>query len=143
MVTLLFILVWYSTQKKIAHSNVDAFSVRRYEIIWENINTYLSLAPSYTTWKHQKTRGFLMFSGGIERSAWYKWFIGILKETGFLRDSSMLVIRTTWNNKKWWVVTTFLRNEASSQVPKKNSKFEIFRQLSRKHPQSGAVFQKL
>ena len=126
MVTLLFILVWYSTQKKIAHSNVDAFSVRRYEIIWENINTYLSLAPSYTTWKHQKTRGFLMFSGGIERSAWYKWFIGILKETGFLRDSSMLVIRTTWNNKKWWVVTTFLRNEASSQVPKKKLEIRNF-----------------
>ena len=54
-----------------------------------------------------------------------KWFIGILKETGFLRDSSMLVIRTIENNKKRCIVATFLRNEASFQVPQKirNSKF--------------------
>ena len=26
----------------------------------------------YTPWKHQKTSGFLMFSGGIERDQWYE-----------------------------------------------------------------------
>ena len=26
----------------------------------------------YTPWKHQKTRGYLTFSGGIEREQWYE-----------------------------------------------------------------------
>ena len=32
----------------------------------------MSLASFYTPWKHQKTSGFLMFSGGIERDQWHE-----------------------------------------------------------------------
>ena len=33
-------------------------------------SVHMPLAPIYTPWKHQKTRGFLMFSSGIERDQW-------------------------------------------------------------------------
>ena len=34
---------------------------------------------SFTSWKHQKTRGFLIFSGGLERNQWHDigWFTAI------------------------------------------------------------------
>ena len=32
----------------------------------------------YTPWKHQKTRGFLMFPGGIEMKYWLKWVNAML-----------------------------------------------------------------
>ena len=31
----------------------------------------MSLISFYTLWKHEKTRGFLVFSGGIERDKWH------------------------------------------------------------------------
>ena len=35
-------------------------------------NYFMQLASFYAPWKHQKIRGFLMFSGGIERDHWHK-----------------------------------------------------------------------
>ena len=34
---------------------------------------FMSLVCFYTPWKRQKTSGFLMFSGGIERDSSMKW----------------------------------------------------------------------
>ena len=33
---------------------------------------FMPLAFFYTPWKHQKTSGFLIFSGGIERDQWHE-----------------------------------------------------------------------
>ena len=33
---------------------------------------FLPLARFYTPWKDQKTKGFLMFSGGIEKDQWHE-----------------------------------------------------------------------
>ena len=33
---------------------------------------FMPLVSFYTPWKHQKTSGFLMFSGGIERDQWHE-----------------------------------------------------------------------
>ena len=35
-----------------------------------SLSHYMPLFSFYTSWKHQKTKGFLMFSGGIEREQW-------------------------------------------------------------------------
>ena len=38
-----------------------------------SLSTHFSpLGSFYTPWKHQKTRGFLMFSGGVEREQWHE-----------------------------------------------------------------------
>ena len=37
----------------------------------------------YTHWKHQKTPGFLMLSGGIERDPWYVARNGSFKQINF------------------------------------------------------------
>ena len=37
-----------------------------------SLSHYMPLFSFYTSWKHQKTRGFLMFSGGIEREQWHE-----------------------------------------------------------------------
>ena len=34
---------------------------------WSKITHYCPVFPFYTPLKHQKTKGFLMFSGGIKR----------------------------------------------------------------------------
>ena len=33
---------------------------------------FKSLVSFYIPWKHQKTFGFLMFSGGLERDQWHE-----------------------------------------------------------------------
>ena len=33
---------------------------------------FMPLASFYIPWKLQKTRGFLMFSGGIEKDQWHE-----------------------------------------------------------------------
>ena len=35
-------------------------------------NHFMPVASFYTSWKYQKTKGFLMFSGRIERDQWHK-----------------------------------------------------------------------
>ena len=36
------------------------------------VTHFIPLVSFYTPWKHQKTRGFLMFSGGLERDQWHE-----------------------------------------------------------------------
>ena len=41
-----------------------------------NLTYFIPLVSFYTPWKHQKTSGFLIFSGDIEREQcmeWVKW----------------------------------------------------------------------
>ena len=40
---------------------------------WKALTNFMSLVSFYTPWKHQKTEGFLMFSGGIEETSGIKW----------------------------------------------------------------------
>ena len=40
--------------------------------IYGHLTHFLPLVSFYTPWKHHKTRGFLMFTGGIERDQWYE-----------------------------------------------------------------------
>ena len=37
-----------------------------WKMFWSSLNPFNATVSLYTPWKHQKTRGFLMFSGGIE-----------------------------------------------------------------------------
>ena len=38
---------------------------------WSELLTYfMQLVSFYIPWKHQKTRGFLMFTGRVERDKW-------------------------------------------------------------------------
>ena len=36
------------------------------------LTCFIPLFPFCTPWKYQKTRGFLIFSGGVEREQWYE-----------------------------------------------------------------------
>ena len=38
----------------------------------KRLTFFLPLIDFHTPWKHQKTRGFLVFSGGMERHRWHK-----------------------------------------------------------------------
>ena len=38
-----------------------------------SLTHFMRLVSFYTPWKHQKTKGFLMFSGGLERDRGMKW----------------------------------------------------------------------
>ena len=37
-----------------------------------NLTYFIPLVSFYTPWKHQKTSGFLIFSGDTEREQWYE-----------------------------------------------------------------------
>ena len=39
--------------------------------IWQLTN-FMRLVSFYILWQHQKTRGFVMVSGGIERDKWHE-----------------------------------------------------------------------
>ena len=39
----------------------------------ESLAHFMPLISFYTPWKNQKTKGFLIFSGGIERDRGMKW----------------------------------------------------------------------
>ena len=41
---------------------------------------FMPLLSFYTHWKHQKTSGFLIFSGGIERYQWHEMGLNIYKK---------------------------------------------------------------
>ena len=54
-----------------------AMSVRVIPLrIVPNLIHFMPLVSLNTLWKHEKTKGFLMFSGGIERDQWHEmdWF---------------------------------------------------------------------
>ena len=38
----------------------------------KKLTHFMPLISFHTPWKHQKTRGFLMFSGGIKRDQWHE-----------------------------------------------------------------------
>ena len=40
------------------------------------LTQYMPLVSFYTPWKHQKTKGFLMFPGVIERHQWHEMGYG-------------------------------------------------------------------
>ena len=72
----------------------------------------------YTPWKHQKTSGFLMFSGGIEVEQWLKmgyliWFLSIFSaltsfKKGQGRNSSIALLRMDFSlNWETWYCTNF------------------------------------
>ena len=50
---------------------------------WSELLTYfMQLVSFYTPWKHQKTRGFLMFAGGVERDKWKQQIVIRKKKLG-------------------------------------------------------------
>ena len=72
----------------------------------------------YTPWKHQKTSGFLMFSGGIEVEQWLKmgyliWFLSIFSaltsfKKGQGRNSSIALLKMDFSlNWETWYCTNF------------------------------------
>ena len=56
-----------------------------------DLNPFLSNIPFWAPWKHQKTFGFLMFSGGSKRNIGKKWISCL--PTGFVCCSRILCIR--------------------------------------------------
>ena len=42
------------------------------EFVSYSLIHFMPLVSFYTSWKHRKTYGFLMFFGGIERDQWHK-----------------------------------------------------------------------
>ena len=45
---------------------------RKGNIVTKKMNRFVQLISLYTPWKPQKTSGFLMFSGGLEREQWHE-----------------------------------------------------------------------
>ena len=71
---------------------------------------FMSLVSFDTTWKYQKTRGFLNFSGGIERDQWHE--MGSGKKNSYsnafpetLNAFTCLMISTAQKKKKKIVKT--------------------------------------
>ena len=65
--------------QKIINSDVttkvheNCLCIRMNMIIDTTVQTHvMPMISYYTPWKHQKTRAFLMFSGGKERKQWHK-----------------------------------------------------------------------
>ena len=68
------------------------------------------LVPFCTSWKHQKTSDFLMFSGGIERSmAWN----GLNKSTFLYRQPKTISIYTLRNHQKTFNFLMFSGRQVS------------------------------
>ena len=58
---------------------------------------FMPLVSFYTAWKHQKTSGFLMFSGGIERDQWHEMGYNLLGNYFFLSQKYYLLnLNDTW-----------------------------------------------
>ena len=41
-------------------------------LLTNRLTDFMPLISFYTPWKHQKTKGFLMFSAGMERDQWHE-----------------------------------------------------------------------
>ena len=50
----------------------DIELLRNRILIFMQLTHFMPLVSFYTFWKHQKTKGFLVFSGGIEREQWHE-----------------------------------------------------------------------
>ena len=57
------------------------------------LTNFMLLLFFYTPWKHKKPRGFLMFSGGIERDQWH--------EMGSSRDKFLKIKTISWNSSEY------------------------------------------
>ena len=57
---------------RISYSIFPFYSVHETMNLPEQLTHIMSLASFYTSWKYQKTSGFLMFSGGIKREQWHE-----------------------------------------------------------------------
>ena len=54
----------------------------------------MPLVSFYTPWKHQKTRGFLMFPRGIEKDKWHEMGWGFLERCNIAwEDFKTIVFR--------------------------------------------------
>ena len=51
-------------------------SYMRWTLDVDGLTDFMPMVSFYTPWKHQKTSGFLMFSGAIERDQWHKMGLG-------------------------------------------------------------------
>ena len=60
------------------HSFSFPFSFQ-YSHSFSCLTHFMPLVSFYAPWKHQKTFGFLMFSGGIEKDRGIKWVKGLWK----------------------------------------------------------------
>ena len=55
----------------------------------------MPLVSFYTPWK-QKTRGFLMFSGGVERDHWYEMGYTVILRIKFLIELRQILVLVAW-----------------------------------------------
>ena len=66
---------------------------------------FMPLISFDTRWKHQKTRGFLMISGGTKRDQWHeigRWDCrGVFRTLPYIHDGFFL--------QKWWTTNYFLK----------------------------------
>ena len=82
----------------------------------------------YTTWKHQKTRGFLMFSGGVERGHWHE--MGKYSITSKFCWKSLTNTKMTyedWNSFIFRFKQSFYRKQRSLNNRTKYTKVAIRR----------------
>ena len=56
----------------------------------------MPLVSFYTPWKHQKTRGFLMLSGGVERDHWYEMGYTVILRIKFLIELRQILVLVAW-----------------------------------------------
>ena len=52
--------------------------------LWDSVKYFMPLISFDTPWKHQKTKGFLIFSEGIKRDQWHEMGELILNQKVFL-----------------------------------------------------------
>ena len=73
-----------------------------------------SAASFYSRWKHQKTRGFLMFSGGIERElvAWNGWTYLCICLSNPTRSSWLRLITQFLSLQKTRICKTIFLNKS-------------------------------
>ena len=64
----------------------------------------MPLISFFTTWNHQKTSGFLMFSGGVERPVAWNWWIDLYVQLSVQLESEFPFRKLTafCNHRKKW-----------------------------------------
>ena len=64
----------------------------------------MPLISFFTTWNHQKTSGFLMFSGGVERPVAWNWWIDLYVQLSVQLESEFPFRKLTafCNQRKKW-----------------------------------------
>ena len=67
------------------------------------LNQFMTLAFFYTQWKHQKTRGFLIFYRSIKRDQWHEMGLSYHTETNQLNCSWNQLTGFYYQNIELWV----------------------------------------